>query len=342
LLGWGLEDDLLAGQVLELADEVAFAASLVDVGPVEVGPEILVAGLRVGEQMPDDGQDRVADGDDRAFLAAPGSRLSRRGLAPTAAGAASPGCGAKRWRCWPGSASSTTPSWNAARCAASPEDVLEAIARALQLDDVERAHLFDLVRAAKQRPTRSRRTPERVRPSVQRVLDTITEAAAFVRNGRLEILSANRLGYALYSEVFANPDRPANLARFVFLDRRSREFYGDWDGIADAAVGNLRAEAGRDPYDRDLTDLVGELSMRSEQFRVRWPSHDVRQYRTGTQPFHHPLVGDLTLSYEALEVTADIGQTLIVYTAQPDSPSQQALNRLANWSAMPNQPSRQR
>jgi len=222
------------------------------------------------------------------------------------------------------------------------EDVLEAIARALQLDDVERAHLFDLVRAAKQRPSRRRRTPERVRPSVQRVLDTITEAAAFVRNGRLDILSANRLGYALYSEVFANPDRPANLARFVFLDRRSREFYGDWDGIADAAVGNLRAEAGRDPYDRDLTDLVGELSMRSEQFRVRWASHDVRQYRSGTQPFHHPLVGDLTLSYEALEVTADIGQTLIVYTAQPDSPSQQALNRLANWSTTPNQPSRQR
>jgi transcriptional regulator with XRE-family HTH domain len=212
------------------------------------------------------------------------------------------------------------------------EDVLEAIARALRLDDVERAHLFDLVRAAKQRPTSSRRAPERVRPSMQRVLDTITESAAFVRNGRLDILSANRLGYALYSEVFANPDRPANLARFVFLDRRAREFYGDWDGIADAAVGNLRAEAGRDPYDRDLTDLVGELSMRSEEFRVRWAAHDVRQYRSGTQPFHHPLVGDLTLSYEALAVTADIGQTLIVYTAQPDSPSQEALNRLASWS----------
>ncbi len=97
-------------------------------------------------------------------------------------------------------------------------------------------------------------------------------------------------------------------------------------------MGNLRAEAGRDPYDRDLTDLVGELSTRSDDFRVRWASHDVRQYRTGTQPFHHPLVGDLTLAYEALQVTADIGQALIVYTAEPGSPSQDALNRLAEWS----------
>jgi transcriptional regulator with XRE-family HTH domain len=212
------------------------------------------------------------------------------------------------------------------------EDVLESVARALQLDDVERSHLFDLVRAAKRRPARTRRTPERVRPGVQRVLDTITESAAFVRNGRLDILSANQLGYALYSEVFANPDRPANLARFIFLDHQSHQFYADWDGIADAAVGNLRTEAGRDPYDRHLTELVGELSLRSEDFRIRWASHDVRQYRTGTQPFRHPLVGDLTLSYEALQLTADIDLTLIVYTAELDSPSQEALNRLANWS----------
>jgi len=160
----------------------------------------------------------------------------------------------------------------------------------------------------------------------------MTEAAAFVRNGRLDILSANRLGYALYSEAFANPDRPVNLASFVFLDHQSRTFYADWECIADAGVGSLRAEAGRDPYDCEFSDLVGELSMRSEDFRVRWASHDVRQYRSGTQPFHHPLVGDLTLSYEALQLTADVGLTLIVYTAEPDSPSQAALNRLASWS----------
>ena len=220
------------------------------------------------------------------------------------------------------------------------EDVLEAVARALQLDEVERTHLFDLVRAAKRRPARTRRAPERVRPGVQRVLDTIGGSAAFVRNGRLDILSANRLGYALYSEAFANPDRPVNLARFVFLDQQSRTFYKDWEGIADAGIGNLRAEAGRDPYDPDLTDLVGELSMRSEDFRARWASHDVRQYRSGTQPFHHSLVGDLTLSYEALQLTADIGLTLIVYTAEPDSVSQEALDRLANWPAARDKASR--
>lgn len=215
------------------------------------------------------------------------------------------------------------------------DDVLEAIARSLQLDEVERAHLFDLVHAAKQRPARRRPTPEQVRPSVQQVLDTITDAAAFVRNGRLDILSANRLGYALYSEAFVDPTRPVNLARFVFLDPRSRGFYVDWDGIADAAVGSLRAEAGRDPYDRELTDLVGELSMRSDEFRVRWAAHDVRQYGTGTQRFHHPLAGDLTLSYEALAVVSDIGQTLIAYAAEPDSPSQRALRLLAKRNTRP-------
>jgi transcriptional regulator with XRE-family HTH domain len=212
------------------------------------------------------------------------------------------------------------------------EDVLDSVARALQLDELEKTHLLDLVRTAKQRPAKARPTAEQIRPGVQRLLDTITDAAAFVRNERLDILSANRLGYALYSEVFASPDRPPNLARFVFLDPHSRRFYRDWDGIADATVGNLRAQAGRDPYDPDLTDLVGELSMQSEDFRVRWAAHDVRQYRSGTQPFHHPLVGDLTLNYEALQLTADIGHILIVYTAEPDSPSQQALDRLANWS----------
>src|SRR5919199_2916081 len=140
------------------------------------------------------------------------------------------------------------------------EDVLDAVARALQLDEVERSHLLDLVRAAKQRPMNRRRTPERVRPGVQQLLDSMTQAAAFVRNSRLDILSANALGYALYCEAFSNPDRPTNLARFVFLDQRAREFYADWDGIADAAAGSLRSAAGRDPYDRNLTDLVGELS----------------------------------------------------------------------------------
>jgi len=212
------------------------------------------------------------------------------------------------------------------------EDVLEAVARALQLDEIERLHLLDLVHAAKQRPTRRRPPPRDIRPSVQRVLDTITDAAAFIRNGRLDILSANRLGYALYSEAFANPARPVNLARFVFLDARSRVFYRDWDGIADASVGSLRAEAGQDPYGRELSELIGELSVRSNDFRTRWASHDVRRYATGTQRFHQPLVGDLTLGYEALEPTADVGLTIIVYAADPATPSHDALQRLRQWA----------
>src|SRR3954447_18362470 len=120
------------------------------------------------------------------------------------------------------------------------EDVLDAVCRALQLDEVERAHLFDLVSAAKQRPSKRRKSTELVRPGVQQLLDAMAGAAAFVRNSRLDILSANRLGYALYSEAFSNPERPTNLARFVFLDPRARDFYVDWVGIADAGAGSLR------------------------------------------------------------------------------------------------------
>jgi transcriptional regulator with XRE-family HTH domain len=214
------------------------------------------------------------------------------------------------------------------------ESVLEALARALRLDQAEREHLFDLARAAGATWARAprRRAAQQIRPGIQRILDAMTDAPAFIRNARLDVLAANRLGYALYSEALVNPDRPANLARFVFLDPHSRTFYRDWEGIADAAVGNLRAEAGRDPYDQDLTALVGELSMRSDEFRARWAAHDVRQYRSGTQPFRHPLVGDLTLTYEALQITADVGLVLIAYSAEPDSPSHEALTRLANWS----------
>lgn len=213
------------------------------------------------------------------------------------------------------------------------DEVLDGLARALQLDEVERAHLTDLVRAANAARPPRRVAQQRVRPSVQRLMDSMTQVAAFLRNGRLDILSANQLGYALYSPVFLDPARPANLARFIFLDRRSAEFYGDWDGIAAAAVGSLRAEAGRDPYDRALTDLVGELSTRSQEFRVRWAAHDVTYYRSGVQPFRHPIAGDLTLNYDALEIPADPGQTIIAYAAEPGSRSQQALDLLASWAA---------
>jgi len=218
------------------------------------------------------------------------------------------------------------------------DEVLEGLARALQLDEVERAHLGDLVRTANAaRPARRRATPQRVRPSVQRLLDSMTATAAFLRNGRLDILAANQRGYALYAPAFLDPARPVNLARFVFLDSKSTEFYRDWDGIAHATVGSLRAEAGRAPDDRALTELVGELSVRSQEFRVRWAAHDVHYYRSGTQPFHHPLVGDLTLDYDALELPADPGLTIVAYSADRGSPSRQALDLLASWTSTPDQ-----
>ena len=214
------------------------------------------------------------------------------------------------------------------------ETVLAALARALQLDEAERDHLFDLARAAHPAP-RARRRPgkQRVRPSVQRILHAITAAPAFVRNGRMDILAANRLGRAFYSQHFDGPHGPANSARFIFLDPRATAFYVDWEQVATDAVAILRSEAGRDPYDRGLSDLVGELSTRSEIFRTRWAAHNVRFHDTGVKSFHHPVVGDLTLTFETMELTADPGLMLFVYTAEVGSKSEEALNLLASWTA---------
>jgi transcriptional regulator with XRE-family HTH domain len=223
------------------------------------------------------------------------------------------------------------------------DEVLDGLARALHLDEVERAHLTDLVRMANASPTaRRQHTRQRVRPSVQRLMDSMTNTAAFLRNGRLDILAANQLGHALYSPVFdspvsGDPRRPANLARFIFLDERSGQFYRDRESIARQAVGSLRAEAGRAPQDRALTGLVGELSVRSQEFRELWAAHDVVYYRSGVQPFHHPLAGDLDLEYDALEIPADPGQTIIAYSAEPGSAARDALGILASWAATQHQ-----
>jgi transcriptional regulator with XRE-family HTH domain len=215
------------------------------------------------------------------------------------------------------------------------ESVLNALAGALQLDDAERAHLLDLARAAHPTPARPRRRrpKQRVRPEVQWTLDAITGAAAFVSNERLDILAANQLGHALYSELYAAPTRPVNTARFVFLDPRAEESYGDWEGVATETVAILRSAAGRDPYNRDLSDLVGELATQSEAFRTRWAAHNVRFHNTGVKQFHHPDVGDLTLSYNRLDLAADPGLTIFTYTAEPGSRSEEALNLLGSWAA---------
>jgi hypothetical protein len=171
-----------------------------------------------------------------------------------------------------------------------------------------------------------------VRPGLQRVLDTIN-APAWVRNGRADVVATNSLGRALYAPVLDSQARPANTARFTFLDPRANEFYADWERTASHMVAVLRAEAGRNPYDRGLTDLVGELSTRSEEFRTRWAAYNVLFHRTDSKQLHHPVVGDLDLTYEALELPSDPGLTLLVYTAEADTPTQDALNLLASWAA---------
>lgn len=218
------------------------------------------------------------------------------------------------------------------------EDVLDGIARALQLDEADRMHLFDLARAANATSnprSGGRPTQERVRPVVQRILDSLVGVPAFVQNERLDVLAANRLGEAFYAPQFDDPARPVNGARFVFLSPRAKEFFVDWDTIANDCVGILRAEAGRDPYDKRLSDLIGELSTRSEEFRVRWAAHNVKLHRTGVKRFHHPVVGELTLDFETLDLPGDPGQKMLAYSAEPGSPSQHALQLLASWASTP-------
>jgi transcriptional regulator with XRE-family HTH domain len=214
------------------------------------------------------------------------------------------------------------------------EPVLDAIARALQLDDAERAHLFDLARTANTSSAkRAPRRAQQVRPGIQRVLDTAIEAAAFVRNGRMDIVAANALARAFYSPVLENPANRANFARHTFLDPTAERFYDDWQSAADITVAILRTEAGQDPYNRELTELVGELSTRSEQFRVRWAAHDVRLHQSGVKCFHHPVVGELTVHYESMPLPADPGLNVTFYTTEPGTASHDAFRLLASWAA---------
>lgn len=215
------------------------------------------------------------------------------------------------------------------------ESVLDAIARALKLDEAERDHLYNLARASS--PSgRARRRPLQsgaVRPPLQFMLDAITTSPAFIGNHRMDIVAANQLGFALYSEMYRGPARPANHSRFIFLDPKSRDFYPNWDLAANTNVAILRTQTGRNPFDKRLADLVGELSVRSEEFRTRWAAHNVRRHYAGTKVFHHPVVGELELAYEAMELAEDPGFTLTVYPAVPGSPSDERLRLLASWAA---------
>ena len=216
------------------------------------------------------------------------------------------------------------------------DGVLDAIADALQLDDAERTHLFALVRAAAPTPARRRQRPaqQAVRPAVQQILDTIGSPAT-VSNARGDYLAANALGRALYAPLFDSREQPPNSARFTFLDPAAQEFFVEWEKAAKDLVAALRHQAGQNPYDRALSDLVGELSTRSEPFRKWWAAHNVRYHQTGTKRLRHPVVGELVLSYEVMEMAADSGLRLAVFHAEPGSPSQQALDLLASWAATP-------
>jgi transcriptional regulator with XRE-family HTH domain len=218
--------------------------------------------------------------------------------------------------------------------AGASEGVIDAVAGALRLDEAERAHLFDLARAARDQAVGKRRRPPRrtVRPSVEWLLGTMTGAAALLVDGRQDILAASRLGRAFLSPLFESSS-PPNLARFTYLDPRAKDFHADWNRIAKECVAALRAQLGRDPFDRDLSDLVGELSTRSEEFAVLWATHDVRLHRRADKQFNHPLVGELTLHFERLEVAADPGLEIFAYVAEPGSRSAEGLDLLASWDA---------
>ena len=227
------------------------------------------------------------------------------------------------------------------RAAGVSDSVLEGIVRALQLDEAERAHLFDLARAAAapaapQAPRRPAR--QQVRPGVRRILDSMTSAPAYVRNARMDILAANRLGAALFAPILNSPAQPANNARFLFLDPAAPDFYPEWERQAQDVVAMLRTEAGGNPHDKALSNLIGELSTRSEHFRTWWAAHNVRFHRTGSKRFHHPAVGDLTLTFEALDLAADAGLRISAYTAEPGTPADDALKLLATWAATLDQP----
>ena len=213
------------------------------------------------------------------------------------------------------------------------ESVLDSLANTLKLDDAERQYLFDLARTSGPARKAPRKKPAMVRPAVLQVLDAMADAPAWVRNARHDIIAANRLGRALYSPVFDDPRRPVNTTRFTYLNPAAREFWRDYDQIANDAAAMLRLEAGRNPHDPDLIQLVGELSTQSELFRERWASRDVMFHRSGLKRLHHPVVGDLDLNYESMELPSEPGLVMNVYTAPAGSPTADALRVLASWAA---------
>lgn len=216
----------------------------------------------------------------------------------------------------------------------SPE-VLDALAEALRLDEAETAHLHDLARAATPHRTprrRSRPAVPKVRPSLRRFLDA-SAVPVWIRDRRTTIVAANPLGRALYAPIIDDTANASNTARFIFFNPAAEDFFPDWDRVADDVVATLRSYAGQRPRDKDLTDLVGELVTRSEEFCGRWGRHNVRFHQLGVKRIHHPVVGDLELDYEALDMPADPDWFLLAHTAEPASPTHDRLQLLGSLAA---------
>lgn len=215
------------------------------------------------------------------------------------------------------------------------ESVLDSVARTLQLDEAERVHLFDLAKAAApssaSRSGGARRTHMEVRPSTQRILDGMTGTPAYIRNSRWDIIAANRLCFTLYTGILSPDTLPQNLARFIFLNPRSQDFFVEWDAVADDLAAAIRAQSGRSPGDRALNSLIGDLAAGSTEFSTRWARHNVRHHRSARKTLHNPLVGDIELTGDALELPGE-DLTLIAYTAEPGSHAKEQLDFLASWN----------
>lgn len=209
-------------------------------------------------------------------------------------------------------------------------DVLDALARALRLDETEREHLY---RLAKPGPARRRRTSgrQRVRPGVRVLIDSLA-TPAFVIGRRTDVLAANAIARALLPG-FDPPEGGGNYARWVSLDPAQRDLYLDWEEVARDTVATLRLDAGRHPDDPLLDELIGELSAGNAEFRTWWAEHDVLQRSHGSKLYRHPVVGKLAISYEALQLPGDPDQTLFAYSVDPGSRSAEAMELLASWTA---------
>ena len=216
------------------------------------------------------------------------------------------------------------------------DSVLDSLARALQLDEAERAHLYDLAKAAAPAPASgARRARSEVRPSIERLLAGMTGTPAYIRNVRMDIVAANSLCFALYTDILSPERLPMNLARFMFLDPRSKDFFVDWETLADDFAAAMRTESGQNPRDRALNNLIGDLAAGSTEFSARWARHNVRFHRTARKTMRNPLVGDIELTGDALDLPGE-GLTLIAYTAEPGSHAQDQLDFLASWSTSNN------